>query len=82
MTKVCAPLIAWAVLAVPAFAQAPLMCFGNEPSWKVDLGTRGVVAGSGGGGTAATAPPLEGTAWRLESLPGKDAKPSGPCASR
>ena len=42
MIKVCAPLIVCAVLAVPAFAQAPLMCFGNEPSWKVDLTTPGV----------------------------------------
>ena len=154
MTKVCAPLIACVVLAVPAFAQAPLMCFGNEPSWNVDLTTPGVAkaavmgeetktyrgkatrndvlkesiwrgspdagrdlvvflsdkpcsdqmsnvvhpvtarasfpdlrffagccrvvaAGSGGGATAATAQPLEGTAWRLESLPGKDAKAFG-----
>jgi heat shock protein HslJ len=38
---------------------------------------RVVAAGSGGGATAAKAPALEGTTWRLESLPGKDAKALG-----
>jgi heat shock protein HslJ len=42
MIKVCAPLFACVVLAVPSFAQQPLMCFGNEPSWRVDLTTPGV----------------------------------------
>ena len=42
MIKACAPLVACAALAVPSFAEQPLMCFGNEPSWKVDLTTPGV----------------------------------------
>ena len=42
MVKVCAALVACVVLAGPSFAEAPLMCFGNEPSWKVDLTTPGV----------------------------------------
>jgi len=42
MMKACAPLVVCAALAVPSFAEEPLMCFGNEPSWKVDLTTPGV----------------------------------------
>ena len=151
MNKVCAALVGCAVLAAPSFAEEPLVCFGNEPSWRVDLTTPGVAkaevlgeetktyrggatrnevlketlwrgspdvgrdlvvllgdkacsdqmsdavhpvtarasipdgrffagccrivaAGAGGGGTAKA---LEGTAWRLETLPGKDAKALG-----
>ena len=149
MIKACAPLVACAALAVPCFAEQPLMCFGNEPSWKVDLTTPGVakaevmgeeaktyrgkatrnevlketvwrgspdagrdlvvflsdkscsdqmsdvvhpvtarasfpdgrffagccrVVGGGGGGAAAGASALQANVWRLQSLPGKDAK--------
>jgi len=42
MVKVCAALVACVVLAGPSFAEEPLMCFGNEPSWKVDLTTPGI----------------------------------------
>jgi len=152
MMKACAPLFACAALAVPSFAEQPLMCFGNEPSWKVDLTSPGVakaavmgeetktyrggptrnevlketlwrgspdagrdlvvflsdkscsdqmsdivhpvtarvsfpdgrffagccrVVGGGGGGAAAGASALTGNVWRLQSLPGKDAKALG-----
>ena len=42
MIKAFSTLVACAALAVPCFAEQPLMCFGNEPSWKVDLTTPGV----------------------------------------
>jgi len=152
MFKVCASLVACAALAVPCFAEEPLMCFGNEPSWKVDLTTPGIakaevlgeetttyrggatrsevlkemlwrgspaagrdlvvflsdkpcsdgmsdvvhpvtarvsfpdlrffagccrVGGAGGGGAAAGAAALTGNVWRLQSLPGRDAKALG-----
>lgn len=151
MIKVCAALAAGAVLAGPSFAEEPLVCFGNEPSWRVDLTSPGVAkaevlgeetktyrggatrnevlketlwrgspdagrdlvvflsdqacsdqmsdvvhpvtarasfpdgrffAGccrvvAGGPGDGGTARALEGTAWRLETLPGQDAKALG-----
>ncbi|PWB68707.1 MAG: hypothetical protein C3F15_15960, partial [Holophagae bacterium] len=152
MVGVCAALVACVVLAGPSFAEQPLMCFGNEPSWRVDLTTPGVakaevlgeeaktyrggatrnevlketlwrgspdagrdlvvflsdkpcsdqmsdvvhpvtarvsfpdlrffagccrVVGGGGGGAAAGASALQANAWRLQSLPGRDAKALG-----
>ncbi len=150
MTKACASLVACVVLAGPSFAEPPLMCFGNEPSWKVDLTTPGVAKAAvmgeeaktyrggatrnevsketlwrgspdagrdlvvflsdkpcsdqmsdvvhpvtarvsfpdlrflagccrvvGGGGAAAGTAALTGNTWRLQGLPGKDAKALG-----
>jgi heat shock protein HslJ len=65
MFKVCAPLMACAALATPALAQHPLMCFGNEPSWSVDLTTPGVATAQVLGEEATT---YRGTATRNDVL--------------
>jgi heat shock protein HslJ len=65
MIKVCASLMAWTALAAPALAEQPLMCFGNEPSWSVDLTTPGVAKAQVLGEEAKT---YRGTATRNEVL--------------
>ncbi len=79
MIKVCASLVVCAALAVPCFAQAPLMCFGNEPSWKVDLTTTGIAKAEVLGedtkayrGGATRNEVLKETIWRGSPAAGRD----------
>jgi heat shock protein HslJ/uncharacterized membrane protein len=79
MIKACAPLVACVVLAAPSFAEEHLMCFGNEPSWKVDLTTPGVAKAAAldeetktyrGGATRNEV--LKETLWRGSPDAGRD----------
>ena len=79
MMKACAPLVACAALAVPSFAEQPLMCFGNEPGWKVDLTTPGVAKAAVMGeetktyrGGATRNELLKETLWRGSPDAGRD----------
>jgi heat shock protein HslJ len=79
MIKACVPLLACAALAVPCFAEEPLMCFGNEPSWKVDLTTPGVAKAAVLGeetktyrGGATRNELLKETLWRGSPDAGRD----------
>jgi heat shock protein HslJ/uncharacterized membrane protein len=79
MIKACVPLVACAVLAVPCFAEQPLMCFGNEPNWSVDLTTPGVAKATVLGeetktyrGGATRNELLKETLWRGSPDAGRD----------
>jgi len=79
MIKAYAPLVACAALAVPCFAEEPLMCFGNEPSWMVDLTTPGVAKAAVLGeetrpyrGRATRNELLKETLWRGSPDTGRD----------
>jgi heat shock protein HslJ len=71
--------VACVVLAGPSFAEQPLMCFGNEPGWKVDLTTPGVAKAAVMGeetktyrGTATHNEVLKETLWRGSPDAGRD----------
>jgi heat shock protein HslJ len=79
MIKACAPLVACVVLAAPSFAEEPLVCFGSEPSWKVDLTTPGVAKAEVLGeeaktyrGGATRNEVLKETLWRGSPDSGRD----------
>lgn len=79
MIRTCAALVACVVLATPSFAEEPLVCFGNEPSWRVDLTTPGVaraeVLGEEArtyGGAATRNEVLKETLWRGSAGAGRD----------
>lgn len=79
MIKACATLVACVVLAAPSFAEEPLMCFGNEPSWKIDLTTPGVARAAVMGeetktyrGGATRNEVLKETLWRGSPDAGRD----------
>jgi heat shock protein HslJ len=79
MNKVCAALAACVVLAAPSFAEEPLVCFGSEPSWKVDLTTPGVAKAEVLGeeaktyrGGATRNEVLKETLWRGSPDAGRD----------
>jgi heat shock protein HslJ/uncharacterized membrane protein len=79
MIKACAPLVACVVLAAPSFAEEHLMCFGNEPNWKVDLTTPSVAKAEVLGeeaqtyrGGATRNEVLKETLWRGSPDAGRD----------
>jgi heat shock protein HslJ len=79
MIKACVPLVACVALAAPSFAEEPLMCFGNEPSWKVDLTTPGIAKAEVLGeeaktyrGGATRNDVLKETLWRGSPDAGRD----------
>jgi uncharacterized membrane protein len=77
--RACSPFVACPALAVPCFAEQPLVCFGNEPSWNVDLTTPGIAKPEVMGektqtyrGTATHNDVLKETFWRGSRDGGRD----------